>query len=89
MKNNIDESLEIIRRGADEVLLEHELISKLKEHRPLVVKFGCDPTAPDMHLGHIVVLNKIRQLQDLGHEINFLIGDFFSSNCVETRCHVV
>ena len=76
MENNIEKALEVIKRGTDEVLLEHELISKLKEKRPLVVKFGCDPTAPDMHLGHIVVLNKIRQLQNLGHEIQFLIGDF-------------
>lgn len=70
------ESLEIIRRGTDEILLEDELISKLKSGKPLVVKLGCDPTAPDLHLGHTVVLNKLRQFQELGHEIHFLIGDF-------------
>ncbi|MFC4892739.1 tyrosine--tRNA ligase [Pseudofrancisella aestuarii] len=73
---SINETLEIIKRGADEVLIEQELIEKLKKDRPLIVKFGCDPTAPDIHLGHTVVLNKLKQLQDLGHEIHFLIGDF-------------
>ncbi len=73
---SIKETLEIIKRGADEVLIENELIKKLEKDRPLVVKFGCDPTAPDIHLGHTVVINKLRQLQDLGHKIHFLIGDF-------------
>ena len=73
---SINETLEIIKRGADEVLIENELIKKLEKNRPLIIKFGCDPTAPDIHLGHTVVINKLRQLQDLGHEIHFLIGDF-------------
>lgn len=72
----LDEALSIIRRGADEILVEAELIEKLKSGRPLKVKAGFDPTAPDLHLGHTVLLNKMRQLQDLGHEIQFLIGDF-------------
>ena len=69
-------ALETIRRGADELLIEAELIAKLKENRPLRIKAGFDPTAPDLHLGHTVVLNKMRQLQDLGHHSMFLIGDF-------------
>ncbi|MDT8452913.1 MAG: tyrosine--tRNA ligase [Gammaproteobacteria bacterium] len=73
---SINEQLEIIRRGADEVLLEADLVAKLKEGRPLRIKAGFDPTAPDLHLGHTVLLNKLRQFQDLGHEIIFLIGDF-------------
>lgn len=72
----INEQLEIIRRGADEILLEADLVAKLKEPRPLRIKAGFDPTAPDLHLGHTVLLNKLRQFQDLGHEIIFLIGDF-------------
>ncbi len=76
MRNHIEQTLEIIKRGADEVLVEEDLIEKLKQNRPLIVKFGCDPTAPDIHLGHTVVINKLRQLQDLGHEIHFLIGNF-------------
>ncbi len=72
----IDEALAIIRRGTEEILVEEELIEKLKSGRPLRVKAGFDPTAPDLHLGHTVLLNKMRQLQDLGHEIQFLIGDF-------------
>ena len=70
------EQLEIIRRGADELLIESELLEKLKSGRPLRVKAGFDPTAPDLHLGHTVLLNKLRELQDLGHHILFLIGDF-------------
>lgn len=73
---SIDEALSIIKRGAEEILVEEELIAKLKEGRPLRVKAGFDPTAPDLHLGHTVLLNKLRQFQDLGHEIQFLIGDF-------------
>lgn len=73
---SLDEALAIIRRGSEEILVEDELIEKLKSKRPLRVKAGFDPTAPDLHLGHTVLLNKLRQLQDLGHEIQFLIGDF-------------
>lgn len=73
---NVDEALAIIRRGTEEILLEDELVEKLKSGKPLRVKAGFDPTAPDLHLGHTVLLNKMRQLQDLGHEIIFLIGDF-------------
>ena len=68
--------LEIIRRGCDELLIEEELVAKLRPGRPLRVKAGFDPTAPDLHLGHTVLINKLRQLQDLGHHILFLIGDF-------------
>ncbi len=73
---SIEQQLEIIRRGATELLIESELREKLKSGRPLRVKAGFDPTAPDLHLGHTVLLNKMRQLQDLGHHIVFLIGDF-------------
>ncbi len=73
---DIKEQLEIIKRGSDEVLIESELIEKLKKGVPLKIKAGFDPTAPDLHLGHAVLLNKLRQLQDLGHEVYFLIGDF-------------
>lgn len=73
---SIDQALSIIKRGTEEILLEEELIEKLKTGKPLRVKAGFDPTAPDLHLGHTVLLNKMRQLQDLGHEIFFLIGDF-------------
>lgn len=72
----IEESLKIIKRGASEVLLEEELKKKLKRGKPLRIKAGFDPTAPDLHLGHTVLINKLRQFQDLGHEILFLIGDF-------------
>ena len=73
---SIEEQLEIIQRGADEILVEKELVAKLKEERPLRIKAGFDPTAPDLHLGHTVLINKLRQFQDLGHEVMFLIGDF-------------
>ncbi|TNF66965.1 MAG: tyrosine--tRNA ligase [Gammaproteobacteria bacterium] len=73
---SIDEALAIIKRGTDEILLEEDLVTKLKEAKPLIVKMGFDPTAPDLHLGHTVAITKLRQLQDLGHEIHFLIGDF-------------
>jgi len=72
----LDEVLHQIRRGADEILVESELKQKLESGRPLRVKAGFDPTAPDLHLGHTVLLNKMRQLQDLGHHALFLIGDF-------------
>jgi tyrosyl-tRNA synthetase len=65
-----------IRRGADEILVEAELVERLKAGKPLRVKAGFDPTAPDLHLGHTVLINKLRQFQDLGHEVLFLIGDF-------------
>lgn len=74
--SHINEALEVIKRGCDELLVEQELVDKLKTGRPLRVKAGFDPTAPDLHLGHTVLINKLRQLQDLGHEIYFLIGDF-------------
>ncbi|MDP1764449.1 MAG: tyrosine--tRNA ligase, partial [Sediminibacterium sp.] len=70
------EQLEIIKRGCEELLIEAELVDKLKSGKPLRVKAGFDPTAPDLHLGHTVLINKLRQLQDLGHHIVFLIGDF-------------
>jgi tyrosyl-tRNA synthetase len=77
---NIDKQLEIIRRGAVEIISEGELRKKLEESiknkRPLIVKAGFDPTAPDIHLGHTVLLRKMRQFQDLGHKVIFLIGDF-------------
>ena len=72
----IDEQLDLIKRGAEEILLEAELVDKLKLGRPLRIKAGFDPTAPDLHLGHTVLINKLRQFQQLGHEILFLIGDF-------------
>lgn len=72
----INEALAIIKQGSDEILREEELIEKLRQNRPLRIKAGFDPTAPDLHLGHAVLLNKLRQLQALGHEVLFLIGDF-------------
>ena len=73
---SVEEQLQEITRGADEVLREDELLAKLKLGRPLRIKAGFDPTAPDLHLGHTVLINKMRQFQDLGHEVMFLIGDF-------------
>ncbi len=75
----IDEQLEIIKYGSSEIIQEDELITKLKSNRKLVVKAGLDPTMPDMHLGHTVVLNKLKQFQDLGHQVVFLIGDYTAS----------
>ena len=72
----IQEQLETIKRGVVEVLPEEELIAKLKKGRPLRIKAGFDPTAPDLHLGHTVLIQKMKQFQDLGHEVIFLIGDF-------------
>src|SRR6195256_1748014 len=72
----LEEQLQIIRRGSDELLVEAELKERLQSNAPLRVKAGFDPTAPDLHLGHTVLINKLRQLQDLGHHIIFLIGDF-------------
>ena len=71
-----EEALALIKRGADEILPESELVKKLEEGRPLRIKAGFDPTAPDLHLGHTVLINKMRQFQELGHEVLFLIGDF-------------
>ncbi len=76
MNKSIQTNLEIIKRGSHELLVEKELETKLITNRPLRVKAGFDPTAPDLHLGHAVLLNKLRQLQDMGHHILFLIGDF-------------
>ena len=73
-----EEQLAIFRHGADELLVESELLEKLKRGKPLRIKLGLDPTAPDIHIGHTVVLNKMRQMQDLGHQVIFLIGDFTS-----------
>jgi len=73
---SVTESLALIRRGAEEILREEDLENRLAEGRPLRVKAGFDPTAPDLHLGHTVLLNKLKQFQDLGHEAIFLIGDF-------------
>ena len=73
---SIEEALAIIKRGVVEILVEQDLVEKLKTGRRLKVKAGFDPTAPDLHLGHTVLLNKLRQFQDLGHEVMFLIGDF-------------
>src|SRR6187399_2968308 len=70
------QDLELIKKGAEEILLLDELEQRLKLGKPLRVKFGMDPTAPDLHLGHTVPLNKLRQFQTLGHKILFLIGDF-------------
>jgi tyrosyl-tRNA synthetase len=72
----VAEAMETIKRGCDELLVEEELIGKLKRGRTLKVKLGMDPTAPDLHLGHTVVINKLRHFQDLGHHVQFLIGDF-------------
>lgn len=76
MNIEISQQLAVIKRGADELLIEAELVEKLKKGQPLRVKAGFDPTAPDLHLGHTVLINKLRQLQELGHHVLFLIGDF-------------
>jgi tyrosyl-tRNA synthetase len=73
---DVESQLALIKRGADELLVEAELVEKLKSGRPLRIKAGFDPTAPDLHLGHTVLINKLRHFQDLGHHIMFLIGDF-------------
>lgn len=79
MNIQLDEQLAMIRRGADEVIGEEQIIEKIKAGKPLRVKLGMDPTAPDLHLGHTVVLNKLRQFQNLGHTVIFLVGDFTAS----------
>ncbi len=73
---SVDESLTLIQRGADEIIPAEGLVERLRSGRPLRIKAGFDPTAPDLHLGHTVLINKLRQFQQLGHEILFLIGDF-------------
>jgi tyrosyl-tRNA synthetase len=73
---DVSQAFAEIKRGAEEVLLESELLEKLKTGKPLKIKAGFDPTAPDLHLGHTVLINKLRQFQQLGHEVIFLIGDF-------------
>ncbi|ELE5892932.1 tyrosine--tRNA ligase [Vibrio fluvialis] len=73
---SIEAALAEIKRGVEELIPEEELIAKMKEGRPLRIKLGADPTAPDIHLGHTVILNKLRTFQDLGHDVTFLIGDF-------------
>ncbi|VVM88325.1 Tyrosine--tRNA ligase [Pseudomonas fluorescens] len=73
---SVEEQLALIKRGAEELLVEAELVEKLKRGQPLRIKAGFDPTAPDLHLGHTVLINKLRQFQDLGHQVIFLIGDF-------------
>lgn len=73
---DVTSALELILRGTDEVLPKEALIKKLQKSRPLRIKAGFDPTAPDLHIGHTVLVNKLRQFQDLGHEVMFLIGDF-------------
>jgi tyrosyl-tRNA synthetase len=76
LSTDIKQQLAVIKRGADELLIEAELIEKLKKGQPLRIKAGFDPTAPDLHLGHTVLINKLRQFQELGHQVLFLIGDF-------------
>src|SRR3972149_12215251 len=73
---NVNEQLEIIKRGSVEVISEEELVKKLNKGKPLLIKAGFDPTAPDLHLGHTVLIHKLRQFQELGHKVVFLIGDF-------------
>lgn len=73
---SVAEGLELIKRGAQEILLETSLVDKLERGVPLRIKAGFDPTAPDLHLGHTILINKLRQFQELGHEVLFLIGDF-------------
>src|SRR3954470_14898442 len=72
----IEQAIQTIRRGSNELIVEEELVRKLSTGRQLRVKLGMDPTAPDLHLGHTVVLNKLRHFQELGHQVQFLIGDF-------------
>jgi tyrosyl-tRNA synthetase len=74
--SSVSEALDLIKRGTEEILIESDLLDKFKTGRSLRIKAGFDPTAPDLHLGHTVLINKLRQFQDLGHEVLFLIGDF-------------
>lgn len=73
---SVEEQLALIKRGAEEILVESELVAKLERGQPLRIKAGFDPTAPDLHLGHTVLINKLRQFQELGHQVVFLVGDF-------------
>ena len=75
-EHDIRKSLDLIARGTDEIIKLEDLEERLKTGRPLRIKVGFDPSAPDLHLGHTVIINKMRQFQDLGHEVTFLIGDF-------------
>src|SRR5690625_3067668 len=83
LSDAVRDDLAVVKRGCDELIVESEFAQKLaRSHQtgqPLRIKLGLDPTAPDIHLGHTVVLNKMRQLQDLGHLVIFLIGDFTST----------
>ena len=74
--SSVAEQMEELKRGDDEILIESELVEKLREGRPLRIKAGFDPTAPDLHIGHTVLINKMRRFQDYGHQVVFLIGDF-------------
>src|SRR3989338_7300366 len=74
--SSVKKVLDIIRRGVDEIIGEESLIERLESGKPLRIKLGIDPTAADLHFGHTVLVNKLRQFQELGHEILFLIGDF-------------
>lgn len=74
--SSVEQALSVIRRGVDEILVEEDLIKKLESGKKLRIKAGFDPTAPDLHLGHTVLINKLKQFQDLGHDVLFLIGDF-------------
>ncbi|MGH8672238.1 MAG: tyrosine--tRNA ligase, partial [Burkholderiales bacterium] len=74
--NSVDRALQMVKHGSHELLVESEFIARLAAGRPLRVKAGFDPTAPDLHLGHTVLINKLRQLQDMGHQVLFLVGDF-------------
>ena len=76
MNNQTDSSIGLVKRGAEEIIPEGEIENLLQEGRKLRVKAGFDPTAPDLHLGHTVLINKLRHFQDLGHDAIFLIGDF-------------
>ncbi|HJP41972.1 MAG TPA: tyrosine--tRNA ligase, partial [Gammaproteobacteria bacterium] len=71
-----NKQLQEIKRGTVEILVEEEFIERLRQEKPLKVKVGFDPTAPDLHIGHTVIINKMRQFQEFGHEVIFLIGDF-------------
>ncbi|MGD8532419.1 MAG: tyrosine--tRNA ligase, partial [Gammaproteobacteria bacterium] len=73
---SVKEQMEELKRGADEILVESELVQRLEAGECLRVKAGFDPTAPDLHIGHTVLINKMRQFQEFGHEVIFLIGDF-------------